>query len=69
MLCKHPKVEVKEVANIFQKNTLSSSDIVSDIIETVLVTVTSERICLLPDRQQLDIYYDDPEGLPANQLR
>ena len=29
----------------------------------------TESFCLLPDREQLGIYYDDPEGLPANQLR
>jgi len=29
----------------------------------------TESFCLLPDREQLGIYYDDPEGMPANQLR
>jgi len=29
----------------------------------------NESFCLLPDREQLGIYYDDPEGMPANQLR
>jgi len=29
----------------------------------------TESFCLLPDREQLGIYYDDPEGVPANQLR
>jgi len=31
--------------------------------------VFTESFCLLPDREQLGIYYDDPEGVPANQLR
>lgn len=29
----------------------------------------TESFCLLPHRQQLGIYYDDPEGVPAAQLR
>jgi len=29
----------------------------------------TESFCLLPDREQLGIYYDDPEGMPASQLR
>ena len=29
----------------------------------------TESFCLLPDREQLGIYYDDPEGMQADQLR
>jgi hypothetical protein len=29
----------------------------------------TESYCLMPDRDQLGIYYDDPEGVPANELR
>merc|ERR550519_2251943 len=31
--------------------------------------VFTESYCLLPDREQLGIYYDDPEGVPAAELR
>jgi len=31
--------------------------------------VFTESYCLLPHREQLGIYYDDPEGVPANELR
>lgn len=29
----------------------------------------TESYCLLPDREQLGIYYDDPEAMPASELR
>jgi len=29
----------------------------------------TESYCLLPDREQLGIYYDDPEAIPASDLR
>ena len=29
----------------------------------------TESFCLVPDREQLGIYYDDPEGVPPDQLR
>eukprot|EP00092_Neocalanus_flemingeri_P005676 GFUD01006114.1.p1 GENE.GFUD01006114.1~~GFUD01006114.1.p1 ORF type:complete len:298 (-),score=105.13 GFUD01006114.1:149-1042(-) len=31
--------------------------------------IFTESFCLLPDREQLGIYYDDPEGVEASQLR
>ena len=31
--------------------------------------IFTESFCLLPDREQLGIYYDDPEGVQASQLR
>merc|ERR1712096_602221 len=31
--------------------------------------IFTESFCLLPDREQLGIYYDDPEGMQASQLR
>jgi len=31
--------------------------------------IFTESFCLLPDRKQLGIYYDDPEGTPPDHLR
>jgi len=31
--------------------------------------IFTESFCLLPEREQLGIYYDDPEGVQASQLR
>ena len=31
--------------------------------------VFTESFCLLPDREQIGIYYDDPEGVQASELR
>lgn len=31
--------------------------------------IFTESFCLLPDREQLGIYYDDPEGVAGSQLR
>ena len=31
--------------------------------------IFTESFCLLPDREQIGIYYDDPEGMPASELR
>jgi len=31
--------------------------------------IFTESFCLLPDKEQLGLYYDDPEGTPPDQLR
>lgn len=31
--------------------------------------IFTESYCLLPDREQLGIYYDDPEAVPSSELR